>query len=67
MAGEYEYCYALEPARGGGTAMAIEELEDLLHDELKDIYDAEKQLTKALPKLVKNMIGDRMTMRRATR
>jgi ferritin-like metal-binding protein YciE len=33
--------------------MAIEGLADLLHDELKDIYDAEKQLTKALPKLVK--------------
>ena len=33
--------------------MAIEGLEDLLHDELKDIYDAEKQLMKALPKLVK--------------
>ena len=33
--------------------MAIEGLEDLLHAELKDIYDAEKQLTKALPKLVK--------------
>src|SRR5438045_3799260 len=28
-------------------------LDELLHDELKDIYDAEKQLTKALPKLVK--------------
>ena len=28
-------------------------LQDLLHDELKDIYDAEKQLIKALPKLVK--------------
>jgi ferritin-like metal-binding protein YciE len=33
--------------------MAIDGLEDLFHDELKDIYDAEKQLTKALPKLVK--------------
>jgi ferritin-like metal-binding protein YciE len=33
--------------------MAIDGLQDLLHDELKDIYDAEKQLTKALPKLVK--------------
>jgi ferritin-like metal-binding protein YciE len=31
----------------------FESLEDLLHDELKDIYDAEKQLTKALPKLIK--------------
>jgi ferritin-like metal-binding protein YciE len=28
-------------------------LETLLHEELKDIYDAEKQLTKALPKLAK--------------
>ena len=24
-------------------------LQDLLHDELKDIYDAEKQLTKGAP------------------
>lgn len=31
----------------------MESLEDLLQDELKDIYDAEKQLTKALPKLAK--------------
>jgi ferritin-like metal-binding protein YciE len=28
-------------------------LDELLADELKDIYDAEKQLTKALPKMVK--------------
>jgi ferritin-like metal-binding protein YciE len=31
----------------------LESLNDLLQDELKDIYDAEKQLTKALPKLAK--------------
>jgi ferritin-like metal-binding protein YciE len=31
----------------------MESLADLLQDELKDIYDAEKQLTKALPKLAK--------------
>jgi ferritin-like metal-binding protein YciE len=31
----------------------MESLEELLQDELKDIYDAEKQLTKALPKLAK--------------
>jgi ferritin-like metal-binding protein YciE len=31
----------------------MDSLQDLLHDELKDIYDAEKQLTKALPKLAK--------------
>ncbi|PYR06514.1 MAG: ferritin-like domain-containing protein [Acidobacteria bacterium] len=31
----------------------MESLEELLQEELKDIYDAEKQLTKALPKLAK--------------
>jgi ferritin-like metal-binding protein YciE len=31
----------------------IESLEELLQEEIKDIYDAEKQLTKALPKLAK--------------
>jgi ferritin-like metal-binding protein YciE len=33
--------------------MAIRTLEDLLFDELKDLYDAEHQLTKALPKMAK--------------
>jgi len=32
----------------------LDSLGDLLDDEIKDIYDAEKQLTKALPKLAKN-------------
>ena len=32
---------------------SMDSLEDLLQDELKDIYDAEKQLTKALPKMMK--------------
>jgi ferritin-like metal-binding protein YciE len=31
----------------------LDSLGDLLDDEIKDIYDAEKQLTKALPKLAK--------------
>jgi ferritin-like metal-binding protein YciE len=31
----------------------VESLEELLQEEIKDIYDAEKQLTKALPKLAK--------------
>jgi ferritin-like metal-binding protein YciE len=31
----------------------MDSLEELMQDELKDIYDAEKQLTKALPKLAK--------------
>ena len=30
---------------------SLESLSDLLNDELKDIYDAEKQLTKALEEL----------------
>src|SRR5262249_33117294 len=35
------------------TMPSLESLEDLLQEELKDMYDAEKQLTKALPKLSK--------------
>jgi ferritin-like metal-binding protein YciE len=31
----------------------LDSLHDLLEDEIKDIYDAEKQLTRALPKLAK--------------
>src|SRR3954451_15145797 len=31
----------------------IDSLEMLLQDELKDIYDAEKQITKALPRMIK--------------
>ncbi len=33
--------------------MSIETLEDLFHHEISDIYNAEKQLTKALPKMAK--------------
>jgi ferritin-like metal-binding protein YciE len=33
--------------------MAIETLEELLIEELRDLYDAEKQLVKALPKMAK--------------
>ena len=33
--------------------MKINSLETLFHEELKDIYDAEKRLTKALPKMMK--------------
>src|SRR5439155_18132901 len=35
------------------TMASMESLGELLQEELKDIYDAEKQLTKALPKLAK--------------
>jgi len=33
--------------------MSVENLEELFLDELKDLYSAEKQITKALPKMVK--------------
>jgi ferritin-like metal-binding protein YciE len=33
--------------------MKVESIEDLFLDELKDLYSAEKQITKALPKLMK--------------
>ena len=33
---------------------STDSLEELLQEQLKDLYDAEKQLTKALPKMVKN-------------
>jgi ferritin-like metal-binding protein YciE len=33
--------------------MSMDTLADLLEDELKDLYSAEKQLTKALPKMAK--------------
>ena len=39
---------------------SMDSLEDLLHDEIKDIYDAEKQLTKALPKLAKKASNDEL-------
>ena len=34
--------------------MEMESLQELYVDELKDLYSAEKQLVKALPKMVKN-------------
>jgi len=38
----------------------MDSLADLLQDELKDIYDAEKQLTKALPKLAKKATNEQL-------
>jgi ferritin-like metal-binding protein YciE len=37
----------------GRTTMSLDNLEKLFLDELKDIYNAEKQLTRALPKMAK--------------
>lgn len=35
-------------------------LEDALYDEMRDIYHAEKQLTKALPKMAKHATSDKL-------
>ena len=40
--------------------MKMEALTDLFHDELKDIYDAEHQLMKALPKMAKKANSDKL-------
>ena len=39
---------------------SVESLEGLLQDELKDIYDAEKQITKALPKMAKKASSEEL-------
>ncbi|HEX6225507.1 MAG TPA: ferritin-like domain-containing protein [Chryseolinea sp.] len=43
-----------EKKKGGKAAVLSTKLEKLFEDELKDIYWAEKALTKALPKMKKN-------------
>jgi ferritin-like metal-binding protein YciE len=40
--------------------MSADTLEKLLVEELKDIYSAEKQITKALPKMAKNAASDEL-------
>jgi ferritin-like metal-binding protein YciE len=41
-------------------AQAINSVESLLHEELKDMYDMEKQLTKALPKMARNAASEEL-------
>jgi ferritin-like metal-binding protein YciE len=40
--------------------MAAQNLQELFVDELRDVYDAEKQITKALPKMVKAVESDEL-------
>jgi ferritin-like metal-binding protein YciE len=42
------------------TTMAVKSVNDLLIDELQDIYHAEKQLVKALPKMAKKAKSDQL-------
>ena len=46
--------------RLGGQHMSVESLEELFLDELKDLYSAEKQITKALPKMVKGATAPKL-------
>jgi ferritin-like metal-binding protein YciE len=39
---------------------SIDSMKSLLLDELRDIYDAEKRLTKAIPKLAKKAVNDQL-------
>src|SRR3954465_8909670 len=49
-----------KPSTEALAMSSMESLEDLMQDELKDIYDAEKQLTKALPKLAKKASNEEL-------
>jgi ferritin-like metal-binding protein YciE len=40
-----------------GTHMSVKTIDELLLDELKDLYSAEKQITKALPKMAKAAVS----------
>jgi ferritin-like metal-binding protein YciE len=40
--------------------MPVKSLHDLMVDEIKDIYHAEKQITRALPKMAKNASSDKL-------
>lgn len=40
--------------------MSLANLADAFYDELRDLYSAEKQITKALPKMVKNASSDEL-------
>ena len=42
------------------NVMELETLKDLYIHELQDLYSAEKQLTKALPKMAKAATSDRL-------
>ncbi len=41
--------------------MPMKSLEDMFVDKLKDIYDAEKRITKALPKMAKNASSEELS------
>src|ERR1041385_1714361 len=60
LANAVSYGAAQKPFTEDAPMSSMESLEDLMQDELKDIYDAEKQLTKALPKLAKKASNEEL-------
>src|SRR5579872_1913412 len=54
------FCRTRNHIRGGIPMSNLDSLESLMRDELKDIYDAEKQLTKALPKMAKKATNEEL-------
>jgi ferritin-like metal-binding protein YciE len=57
MAGEVS---AAQFGNRGNARMAVKSVNDLLMDELQDMYHAEKQLVKALPKMAKKAKSDKL-------
>ena len=47
--------------KGEGSTMQSSQLMELFEDELKDIYWAEKALTKAIPKMIKKAMSEELT------
>ena len=43
-----------------GFTMPLKSLDDLFHDTLRDVYYAEKKLTKVLPKMAKNASNEEL-------
>src|SRR6478672_2730815 len=60
LANAVSYGAAQKPFTEDAPMSSMESLEDLMQDELKDIYDAEKQLTKALPKLAQKASNEQL-------
>ena len=50
-----------DPKKNPSTSQAADDLRELMIDGLKDIYWAEKALTKALPKMAKNATDKKLT------
>src|ERR1700724_3548859 len=53
-------CRAIFPKSQGGSIMEENALKKLYIEELRDIYDAEKQLIKALPKMAHAATSDEL-------